>query len=689
MILAKKKRSHQASGEKLMPASLMVLAASCLGGTANAQPPDGKDSVESSPDTETTIVVFGRGEGRIGIAQTASEGSLSGADLLVRPLLRTAELLEAVPGMVAAQHSGSGKANQYFLRGFNLDHGSDFTTYVDGVQMNLRSHGHGHGYLDLNGLSPDLVKREDYRKGPYRADTGDFSMAGTAFITTIDRLEAPWVAGERGSFGSRAFSAGGTVAGLGPGDLTVIGDVKSYDGPWAKDEHLRHFAGFAKYVAPTAKGSLAFSLQAYRGAWRPTEQIPERIIGSSVCPNVFCSPDPTAKGETTRYIANGRYTSPGLSGNVYVQRYNWRMSSNPTFTNADGSSAQISQFDRRWIFGLRLEGERALGSTMSLRLGTEAQLDDIGRVGVSTSDSGLVTGSLGAYTAAQGSASGWTEFTWTPVPPIRLFGGARSDWYGYKVRARDGAALALGEGSGSSALISPKFGAAIKIAEQLEIYANWGRGFHSNDVRGAVSSAPVPLLVQGTGEEIGSRLQLGNLTFTATYWWLGLNSELRFVGDSNSVEPTGASRRYGYELVAFWRPLPWLAIDGNFTASHSRYQSGEYIPNAFENAGQLGASLVFRHLELSVRWRHLGPYPLTEDNLVRESGSDVVNARASFKTGSFEFYGELLNLFASKDKDIAYFYESYVPAFDAQPVEGRMSRVVEPRTLRLGLKFTF
>ncbi|MCZ8172752.1 MAG: TonB-dependent receptor, partial [Brevundimonas sp.] len=361
-------------------------------------------------------------------------------------------------------------------------------------------------------------------------------------------------------------------------------------------------------------------------------------------------------------------------------------SSNPTFANADGSSAQITQFDKRSIFGLRLEGEQPLSAAVSLRFGTEAQLDDIGCVGVSTSDSGRIIGSLGTYTALQGSASGWTEFNWAPASPIRLFGGARGDWYGYRVRALDDAALALGEGTGSSVLISPKFGAAIKISNQLEVYANWGRGFHSNDVRGAVSSTPVPLLVQGTGREFGTRLQLGNLTFTATYWWLGLGSELRFVGDSNSVEPTGASSRHGYELVAFWRPFPWLAIDGNFTASHSRYKSGEYIPNAFENAGQLGASVVFRRFELSVRWRHLGPYPLTEDNRVREAGSDIVSARASLRTGRIEIYGELLNLLGSRDKDIAYFYESFVPAFDARPVEGRMSRVVEPRTLRLGLR---
>ena len=140
------------------------------------------------------IVVFGRSLELIGAAQAASEGTIGGADLLVRPMLRVAELLEAVPGMVAVQHSGSGKANQYFLRGFNLDHGTDFTTYVDGMPWNLRSHGHGQGYLDVNGLMPEIVERIDYRKGPYRADVGDFAMAGSSFISTIEKLDAPFAA---------------------------------------------------------------------------------------------------------------------------------------------------------------------------------------------------------------------------------------------------------------------------------------------------------------------------------------------------------------------------------------------------------------------------------------------------------------------------------------------------------------
>src|ERR1700754_2978377 len=151
--------------------TLLLASAAAIAAPLSVRAQDETPQPPQDAEAGDDIVVFGRGAVLVGQAQAASEGTVGGSDLLVRPLLRVAELLEAVPGMVAAQHSGSGKANQYFLRGFNLDHGSDFTDYIDGVQMNLRSHGHGQGYLDLNGLIPEIVEQETYRKGPYRADS--------------------------------------------------------------------------------------------------------------------------------------------------------------------------------------------------------------------------------------------------------------------------------------------------------------------------------------------------------------------------------------------------------------------------------------------------------------------------------------------------------------------------------------
>ena len=634
------------------------------------------------------IIVFGRGQLKIGVAQSASEGTISGSDLLVRPLLRTAELLEAVPGMIAAQHSGSGKANQYFLRGFNLDHGSDFTTYIDGVQMNFRTHGHGQGYLDLNGLIPEVIVREDFRKGPYRADGGDFAMAGAAYMSTIAKFDHPWVSAEAGSFGHRRLALGGTIS-VGGGDLTAVGELRVYDGPWQQPEHLRHYAGFLKYARQTDLGALEFSVHGYRGTWQPTEQIPERIIGSALCRDAFCSPDPSATGQTTRIVANALLARPGMRVNGYVQYYDWDMYSNPEYHDASGASAQIHQQDRRLVYGLTGQKDWTISDRLELSIGTENRYDDIKRVGVVHTVARQLVNSLGIYAVGEASGALYASATWRPFEGLRLIGGLRGDLYHYSVRALDVEASALGQGSGSASIVSPKLQAAYRLSEHVEFYGAWGRGFHSNDVRGAVTNTPVPVLVPGTGKELGARFQFGTFSLTATYWWLDLGSELKFVGDSNAVEPTSASTRHGYEIVGFWRPLPWLAIDANYTASRARYDNGDYIPNAFENAASAGISIVREPWEASIRLRHLGPYPLIEDNSQRDKGSNVVNVRGARKFGRFQVYAELLNVFDSHDKDIAYWYESYIPAFDAAPVEGRLSRVVEPRTLRVGAKFQF
>src|SRR5262245_46917746 len=161
-----------------------------------SQQPSPQVAQTTTGEPETVTITSGRAEREIGVAVAASEGVVAGVDLTTRPILRVGELFETVPGLIAAQHSGSGKANQYFLRGINLDHGTDFTSIIDDVPWNFRTHGHGQGYLDVNGLIPETVARIDYRKGPYRADLGDFSLAGAAILTTVDGYDRPWIQGE-------------------------------------------------------------------------------------------------------------------------------------------------------------------------------------------------------------------------------------------------------------------------------------------------------------------------------------------------------------------------------------------------------------------------------------------------------------------------------------------------------------
>ncbi len=635
-------------------------------------------------DVLEEVIVFARGEALIGRADAASEGAVGGADLSVRPLLRVAELLEAVPGLIAVQHSGSGKANQYFLRGFNLDHGTDFTTLVDDVPMNMRTHGHGQGYLDVNGLIPEVIERIDYRKGAYRADIGDFSMAGSSFMTTV-RDVTPFVALETGDYGWQR-AAGGTSLDVAGGKLMGIVQWKAYDGPWELPEDLKHKSMWAKYVRPLGSNVLELSLSGYHAEWRPTEQIPERAIGTSVCENEFCSLDETATGETLRWIGAARLLGDGWRASLYAQYYDWSMLSNATY------DFQINQLDRRWIAGGRYEREFELSDTLTLTAGAETRYDDIGNVGLQHTEGGVFVEDISRHSVTEGSIGAYSEAQWRPLDRLRLTAGLRADYYDFDVRAR---MEGVDEGSETDSAASPKIAAAYRINQNVEVYANWSRGFHSNDARGIVNPAtPVQGLSKGEGEEIGARFELGSFNITTTYWWLDLDSELKFVGDSNSVEPGAATRRSGYEVVAFWRPLQWIAIDAVYTGSRARYEDspdGVYVAGAVENAGEFGVSLVRDAWEASLRVRYLGKYPLVEDNSVRADGETGVNLRAAWKPGSFTVYAEALNIFDEDGKDIVYFYGANVAGLDppGEQVDGRVSRVEEPRTFRVGVKYAF
>jgi outer membrane receptor protein involved in Fe transport len=635
-------------------------------------------------DVLEEVVVFARGEALIGKAGAASEGAVGGADLSVRPLLRVAELLEAVPGLIAVQHSGSGKANQYFLRGFNLDHGTDFTTLIDDVPMNMRTHGHGQGYLDVNGLIPEVIDRIDYRKGTYRADIGDFSMAGSSFMTTI-RDVTPFIALEDGAYGWRRAAAGASMD-VGDGRLMGVAQWKTYDGPWELPEDLQHQSMWAKYVRPLGSNTLELSLSGYHAQWRPTEQIPERAIGTSVCEDAFCTLDPTASGETLRWIGAARLLGDGWRASLWAQYYDWHMLSNATY------DFQINQFDRRWIGGGRFQRELQLSDTLSLTAGVETRYDDIGNVGLQHTDAGRALEDISRVAVNETSVGAYSEVQWQPLDRMRVTAGLRADYFDFDVRAR---MPGLDEGSADDSAVSPKIAAAYRITANVELYANWGRGFHSNDARGVVNTAtPLQGLSKGEGEEVGARFELGAFNITTTYWWLSLDSELKFVGDSNSVEPGPATDRRGYEVVAFWRPLSWVAMDAVWTGSRARYVNspdGSYVAGAVENAGELGVSLVRDVWEASLRVRYLGKYPLIEDNSLRAEAETGVNVRAAWKPGRLTVYAEVLNILDEDGKDIVYFYGANVAGLDppGEQVEGRVSRAEEPRTLRVGVKYAF
>ena len=677
-----------------MAGAVIVALASPLALAQQGQPAPAAQPAAQPPDGLEEIVVFGRSLQLVGTAEAASEGTVAGADLLVRPMLRVAELLEAVPGMVAVQHSGSGKANQYFLRGFNLDHGTDFTTYVDGMPLNLRSHGHGQGYLDINGLLPETVARIDYRKGPYRADTGDFAMAGASFITTIDQLDAPFTALETGEEGWLRLAGGGTIELDDDATLTGLIEHKNYDGPWEQNEGLEHTSFWGKYRRPTDFGTMAVTFAGYDGNWHPTEQIPERAIGTSVCADAFCALDPTADGDTERFIAGVQLDGDVWRASAYAQHYDWFMQANPTY------DAQINQFDKRWTTGGRYERTVHESDKVTVSVGGELRYDDIGNVGLDEFDGGEFVANISQNAIQETSLGAFIEANFAATDRLRFLTGVRADYYDFDVTAKSAGSF---EGTATDSRASPKIGVAYALTNNVEIYGNWGEGFHSNDARGVVNPVePVAGMAPGTGYETGARFELGAVKLTSSYWWLNLDSELIFVGDSNSVEPRGGSRREGYELTAFWQPVDWLGIDAVYTGSRARYVDnveGPRIEGSLEHAGQLGFSAIKNRWEASLRVRYMGEYALVPDNSQRAEAETSIGVRGAYKLGKATVYAELLNLLDEAGKDIAYWYPAYVEGLDPPGLTSedidcsvtncRMSRAEEPRTLRVGVKFEF
>ena len=661
--------------------------------SASGQADESADHTDDADNTHT-IYVYGRGEKRIGIAGAASEGGVAGADIEVRPLLRPGELLEATPGLIATQHSGGGKANQYFLRGFNLDHGTDFGLYIDDMPMNFRTHGHGQGYLDVNGLIPEAVERVDYRKGPYRADAGDFSFVGSAQITTRDRLE-PFALAEVGQYGYRRFVAGGSAK-VGGGDLLVIGQAKLNDGPWQLPEDFEGYSGLIKYSAPLGDGQFQASLNIYDASWAPTEQTPERVIGTPLCADRYCSLDPTLRGKTEREILTLNYQSSNWRVTAWAQHYDWSLLSNFTFFLDDPVNGdQLRQYEELWSYGGRLEHTFDFSDAVSLRLGTELRHDALDPVGLDHTKDGAFLDTKGAFKADESSAGLYAEAIVRPVDRLMVIGGLRGDWYRFETQALAGE-NSWG-GTVKDHILSPKIGVNYELVDGIALYANWGQGFHSNDARGVTNpDDPAPGLVEGTFKEVGGRFERGEFILTGVYWWSYIDSELIYVGDSGAVEPSDPGRRHGYELTGFWKPNDWLAVDAVWTGSKAHYvglPKGEnYVPGALESSGELGVSAIFPDWNVSGRLRYLGPHALIEDNSVRAKSTALFNLRAAWTPQRFkgwEVHAELLNAFNSHGNDIDYFYATRFPGEPADGEEDVNSRVVEPRQVRVGIKKTF
>ncbi|MGI4879707.1 MAG: TonB-dependent receptor plug domain-containing protein, partial [Janthinobacterium lividum] len=292
-----------------MSVLVLVLALPGIAHAADAGAISDTATTDAPPSSE--IIVTGRAANLIGIADSSSEGTIAKVDLENRPIQRIGELLEVIPGFIATQHSGGGKANQYFLRGFNLDHGTDFAQFIDGAPINMRTHAHGQGFTDINFIIPEFVESIDYAKGPYRADVGDFLTAGSAKFKTIDTA-TPFVTFTGSTDASYFRLIAGGSGGFGEGDLFLGGEVRYDNGRYDLPGDLRAFNGVAKWTGLLGGGKLRAGFDAYHVSFRSAEQVPERAIDSGLI-NRLGYIDPYLGGATTRIAATLNWAQDGAT----------------------------------------------------------------------------------------------------------------------------------------------------------------------------------------------------------------------------------------------------------------------------------------------------------------------------------------------------------------------------------------
>jgi outer membrane receptor protein involved in Fe transport len=665
----------------------------------------------ASPARESVVELGGDGapnvaSGPVTPPSMASQITFTGQELNARPVTRPGEMLEAVPGLIVTQHSGEGKANQYFLRGYNLDHGTDMAISVDGVPVNMRTHAHGQGYADLNWLMPETVNTLDVRKGPYYADEGDFGSAGNLHIGLIDSVPKAIAELTAGSFGYRRFF-GMDSAKVGDGNLLFAGEVGRYDGPWVNPDGMRKVNGLVRYSQGTALDGFSVTGMAYSNKWSSTDQVPLRAITTNQI-GLYGSEDPTDGGNTDRFALSGRVAGTDDAGswqaNAYVVKSTLDLFNNFTYYLTNPTLGdQFHQHDDRVMTGTN--ASRTIDSVfaehpMETTFGVQTRYDAI-ELGLTDTyrrsflsnvrSDNVGEGSIGIY--AQNTVH-WTDWLKTAV-------GWRGDYYEASVNSIFDA---NNSGYAASAIGSPKFTMAVGPFHGTEFFFGAGYGMHSNDARGAtISEEPVdrvadpnaasvpigssPLLVRTKGAEVGVRTKaISGLDSSVSLFVLDQASEIVFEGDAGDTSASRPSQRYGVEWTNRYRPNSWIDLDADLALTHARFVGfdseqaalyaslsgfpeaqignapGNYIPNAPAMVASAGITIGERTGPFgTLRWRYLGTSPLTEDNAFRSPATSIVNARIGYRyENGWSVHLDILNLLNTKANQITYAYGSII-----------------------------
>ena len=679
----------------------------------------------------TTMEVQGREDELVGLANSATQGTVGAKQIQDRPVLRSGEVLETVPGLIITQHAGGGKANQYFLRGFNLDHGTDFAIFLDDMPLNLPSHAHGEGYADMNTVIPELVQRVNFEKGPYYADVGNYGSAGSAHLEFFKTLPENFFQVEGGMYGyERAVF--GVSKKVGSGNLLFGGEVYHDDGPWKHADDYLKLNGILTYNRGDDERGLSITARGYHGKWNSSDQIAEDALPLV---GLFGTLNPTDGGHSQRYSLQAEWHRQRANSRtkvmVYGFYYDLDLFSDFTYFLTDPVHGdQFEQRDRRWVTGLDARHtivSQWLGRKVENTLGLQVRNDWVhnglyqtdGRVRVDKTDSDTgntlqATTEADRFTDTQVGVYLENKIQW--AESFRTVAALRGD-----VGHVDVTSLVTQANSGAATkfLPSPKLSLIFGPWAKTEIYVQGGFGFHSNDARGATqtvepvsrdnpypdtASSRIPLLIPTKGGEVGVRtVAIPHLQSTVSLWYLRSASELQQSGDTGDTVPSAQpSNRYGVEWANYYTPLQHLAFDFDFADSRASFTAidpddaapnspgGKRVPEAVGTVVSSGITVHdYKRFSTSLRLRAFGPRDLTSDALYRSKATVLLNADVGYQIAEkWRFVVEFLNLLNRKDHDIDYAYQSRITPTADSAFTG-VFHPVEPFQVRFGLRRSF
>jgi len=649
-----------------------------------------------APDQLVEIRVTAERLGLMGSASTASEGIVVNDELALTPAFRVGQLLETVPGLQVTSHSGEGKANQYLLRGYNLDHGTDLATFVDGMPVNEPTHAHGQGYTDLNFLIPELATNVTYTKGPYYAKEGDFSSVGSVHINYLDTL-SPEVSYTEGTLGYERFFGGGSVN-LGEGNLLGALEWQHYNGPWVNPDELHKINAALRYSTGDQADGYSVTAMYYHGLWNATTDQPERAIEEGLISR-YGTLNPSDGGIAQRTSLTAQLNKPVAGGDLNASAYVFgnRLTLWNDFTHFlvdPVHGDQEEQHEDRTVVGGNIDYGHAapilgLQNDITVGLATRSDFNDVSRL--PTLDRSVIPAAVDPLNFSEADRVRLSSFSVYAQSTTHWTNWFRSV-LGYRYDTQYGSDKGTNSGTASDHLLAPKGSLIFRPVEATELYVSAGRGFHSDDLRGVTAAqdahvAGAPVIARQSGEEIGLRQQLTHaFTMTLSFYELSAQSETTYDPDAGVDSAGPGSRRRGYEVNLTYQALQWLEFYGSYSGNRARYVTpyddgtghvGEYLPNSPFATGSFNVYVKdLGPWSGSLGYRYLSSYPLSSDDSIQGHGYGIWSGDAHYVIGRGWSVGLGIYNLLNKKADAAEFW--YIDRLQGEPAGGVADVHVHP-----------